>query len=168
MLPREQYWTESYRSAARIMTLAPASHAPPCLNRRECLRNASTNTDADDELAAQAEQDAKRDAQVAEMVQRASVLEAEAVSMRDELDAKGDALRALEAVIAQAASKESARRGGGSEHISRQVVAAKVAEAESLRRMKRAQEEASKAKVRLLVIKIWGCPALCLHLLSVF
>ena len=61
---------------------------------------------ADEEQRALAEREAARDARVASLSQRNADLESESVALREEMEAKVDALRALESIIAQAATKE--------------------------------------------------------------
>ena len=85
-------------------------------------------------------------------------LDGELVAAREESEKKDDVLRSLEAAIAAAAGKEGARPGGGAASLSKQLVAAKVAEAECQRRLRRAlQTEADLRQVCATVDVRFSC-----------
>jgi hypothetical protein len=67
-------------------------------------------------------------------------LEGELAAAREDLAHRDEVARALEAALTAAASREGARAGGGAAALSKQVVAARVAEAEATRRLRRAAQ----------------------------
>jgi hypothetical protein len=94
-------------------------------------------------------------------------LHGELVATREEIDKKDDVIRSLETAIAAAAGKEGARPGGGASSLSKQLVAAKVAEAECQRRLRRAlQTETELRQVYLITDLEYGGFDFCMPIVT--
>ena len=116
------------------------------LEQRKGRPEVGVNTDAELQLMEREEVE-KRVSRMQEELFHLSAqvhsLHGELVATREETEKRDDVIRSLEAAIAAAAGKEGARPGGGASAFSKQLVAAKVAEAECQRRLKRALQTES-------------------------
>jgi hypothetical protein len=112
------------------------------LEQRRGRPEVGVNTDADELQSMEREEVEGRLSRMQEELVHLSTqvraLDGELVATREELEKKEEVIRSLEVAITAAATKEGARAGGGASSLSKQLVAAKVAEAESQRRLRRA------------------------------
>jgi hypothetical protein len=114
------------------------------LEQRRDRPDVGVNTDADELQSMEREEVEGRLSRMQEELVHLSAqvraLDGELVATREELEKRDDVIRSLESAITAAATKEGARAGGGASSLSKQLVAAKVAEAECQRRLRRAQQ----------------------------
>ncbi len=114
------------------------------LEQRRDRPEVGVNTDADELQSMEREEVEGRLSRMQEELVHLSAqvraLDGELIATREELEKKEDVIRSLEVAITAAATKEGARAGGGASSLSKQLVAAKVTEAECQRRLRRAQQ----------------------------
>ncbi len=92
------------------------------MKQKELRRvDAGMNTDEDDTVRQKIDTEKRLVDEVASVHMRCQVLEDEVNGLKEDLESKVDVIRSLEAVIAQAATKESARAGGAASSIAKQV-----------------------------------------------